>query len=142
MHRIIYTSSTSDRLSENDYRNIALKASVNNKTYGITGILLFFEGGILQVLEGNQSDIEALFKTIKKDTRHNNISKLIDHPCEEREFPAWSMGFQTVSNMADLDFVFPLTHKNLTLEMPGNQTSETHVLIDTFSKIQRLDTVA
>ena len=139
LHRIIYTSAANPDLKVDDYREIALKASEGNKRKNITGMLLFCEGGVLQILEGKKPVIESLFEAIKYDKRHNNVMKLIDRPCTSREFPTWSMGFRNISNLNDLDFVFALRNNTLKDRLPDGQRSETHVLTDTFSKIHRLN---
>lgn len=75
----------------------------NNKD-GITGMMLYCGDSFIQVLEGNTEEVDSLFKTIKKDPRHNNVTVLERKQISERKFADWSMGFKNISD-ADLQDV-------------------------------------
>ena len=138
VHQIIYTSAAKPELTPKDFRNIAIKASLQNKANGITGILLFIDGGILQVLEGEKAIIQALYEKINCDTRHTNMTKLIDRDAPQREFPAWSMGFRMVEDSDQLDFAFDLTRQNFNKNMPDDLSPEVSILTNTYARVQRL----
>jgi hypothetical protein len=71
------------------------EASVrNNLRRKVTGMLLYAEGGILQVLEGEKADVLETFNAIEHDPRHHGIIVLLEEAISERQFPAWSMGFK------------------------------------------------
>jgi hypothetical protein len=69
----------------------------NNEAWQITGMMLFSEGTFLQVLKGEDKDIDALVKKIKKDQRHHSVIQLETKKIETRIFPKWSMGFKVAS---------------------------------------------
>ncbi len=69
----------------------------NNAKLGITGMLLFQNGSFFQVLEGERTDVEALFEKIAADKRHTRVAKVILEPIEERAFGEWTMGYPKVS---------------------------------------------
>lgn len=71
----------------------------------ITGILLYESGTFFQVLEGERDAIERVFVKIAKDSRHQNVKKLILEPIEERQFGEWSMGYPKVTKkeLAEID---------------------------------------
>lgn len=88
---------------------------VNNGIKNITGILLYSHGTFFQVLEGDESAVDAIFESIKKDKRHTNVTLIEKLPITERMFPYWSMGFdkleakelsgiEGVNNFFDQDF--------------------------------------
>lgn len=97
MHHIVYLSSVAGHLNEQELRAILLKSREKNTRRGITGMLLLCNDNIMQVLEGEQDEITALYQLIERDFRHTRIFKLADGKITERAFPDWSMGFTTAS---------------------------------------------
>lgn len=72
-----------------------LEVSVrNNLRRNVTGMLLFAEGSVLQVLEGETGSVLETFSAIQKDPRHKGIIVLLEEDISERQFPHWSMGFK------------------------------------------------
>ena len=74
----------------------------NNVARDITGMLLHIEGSFLQVIEGQDSDIDALFAIISADPRHGNITTIIRESIPRRAFGDWKMGFADIT-AAELD---------------------------------------
>jgi hypothetical protein len=80
-----------------------LEASVrNNKRRDITGMMLYSDGSVLQVLEGERSIVMETFRAIESDGRHSGIFILIEQEIAARHFASWSMGFRHLS-AADLE---------------------------------------
>ena len=69
----------------------------NNKRNNITGMLLYADGNIIQVLEGERVDVLATFKAIEKDIRHHGIRVLLEKDIVYRKFLGWSMGVRRLS---------------------------------------------
>ena len=68
MHRIVYLSfATDDFQHEKDIDSILAKARSFNIEKGITGMLIYKDKSFLQLLEGNEEDIQDLYKKIKND---------------------------------------------------------------------------
>ena len=65
-------------------------------------MLIYMQGKFIQVLEGDQQKVEAIYKKIQDDPRHKQISKVLVGNSPERIFNDWSMGFR---NLSDLDFI-------------------------------------
>lgn len=97
MHRIVYLSSATGDLDEQQLKGLLLHSRRKNQARAITGLLLVSEGDILQVLEGERQAVEQLYDIIARDIRHSHIYKLADGPIPERAFPDWSMGFATAT---------------------------------------------
>src|ERR1700712_2972875 len=97
MHNLIYLSSASYLFSDEELIDILNKSRLNNTRLNITGLLLYNEGSILQILEGEKDVLQTLFETISKDVRHKSILKMIDSSINERSFQEWSMGFKQIS---------------------------------------------
>jgi hypothetical protein len=74
----------------------------NNKRKDITGMMLYSDGDIVQVLEGEQRAVTDTFNQILVDTRHVGIQVLLEQATTDRDFGAWSMGYKHVEK-ADLE---------------------------------------
>jgi hypothetical protein len=96
---IIYLSSSNPLFSDKDLSDILTKSRINNTLKNITGLLLYHEGSILQVLEGEEETVMGVYNHIKNDHRHYGIIKMLSGRSQERNFPEWSMGFKTVSDI-------------------------------------------
>jgi hypothetical protein len=69
----------------------------NNARLGVTGMLLYIEGGFFQVLEGMAPDVDPLYERICSDRRHLRVTRIIREPIVERQFAEWSMGFSLLN---------------------------------------------
>lgn len=75
-----------------------LQASrAKNQRLGLTGMLLYAEGTFFQVLEGPAEIVDALYDTIERDPRHDQVTRIIREPVARRSFSAWTMGFAQIS---------------------------------------------
>ena len=104
LHQIIYLS----KLIEHDeklIKNVIEKALWHNPRYGITGMMLYADGDILQVLEGPKNEVTALFEKIQRDPRHIDVFVVIDEVLAVRHFPEWSMGYKKIEILDKADFL-------------------------------------
>jgi len=93
MIQIAYFSSTPSLLSPDDIAGILLKSRANNLRRGITGMLLYKGGSVLQVLEGEKTEVDALYAIIERDKRHRGVIRMFEKTIAQRDFPEWTMGF-------------------------------------------------
>lgn len=63
----------------------------NNKRAGVTGALLLTGDWFVQVLEGDEPTVRALFDTISQDPRHDSVTLLDTDEVGDRVFARWSM---------------------------------------------------
>lgn len=77
MYEMIYMSTASELLSEEEVNSLLIQARHFNYANYITGVLLYIEGDFLQVIEGEKETIDALFEKIKNDKRHHDIKNSI-----------------------------------------------------------------
>ena len=70
---LVYLSAASYPYAHEDLKEILLKSRRNNEARNITGLLLYHEGSIIQVLEGEKEQVHSLYQTISRDPRHKNI---------------------------------------------------------------------
>ena len=90
--RLIYRSlATEEVISNEALRDIESKASENNSTKGITGLLVLSGNTFVQVLEGPALDITVLFGRIMADKRHRQVQLVSFESGVERGFDDWNM---------------------------------------------------
>lgn len=92
LSQLIYTSQAHEDLSPEALQAIASAAARNNARVEVSGLLIYDQGCFLQVMEGEDAVILALYQRLKKDTRHTNVVKLIHEPIAQRRFAQWNMG--------------------------------------------------
>jgi hypothetical protein len=97
MHHIIYLSRVSQKLKPEELVALLVKARRSNELAGITGAMVYGEGQFIQILEGEEAAVTALYERIVADPRHRSILKLADKPIVERTFIKWSMAFRELS---------------------------------------------
>lgn len=66
-------------------------ARAANKARHVTGALLLSGGSFVQVLEGDEAVVRALFARISTDPRHDQVELVEAGQVERREFARWSM---------------------------------------------------
>jgi hypothetical protein len=76
---------------------ILAQAQANNPAQGITGVLCQGQGFFFQVIEGERSRVNALYRRIVADTRHNDVDMLHYEEITERRFGQWSMALVHLS---------------------------------------------
>lgn len=64
-----------------------------NDEHGITGLLVYHRQEFMQLLEGEQQEVLALYGRICHDPRHQQVHTLWEGPLAARAFESWSMGF-------------------------------------------------
>lgn len=96
MFQLIYSSIESRAMDTDDLRDIVKKAVSANKAIDVTGLLLYVDGFILQLLEGEKEIVLNLYQKIKKDPRHYDVETILEIERGKRMFPDWSMGFKSI----------------------------------------------
>ena len=97
MLQLIYVSAATVEFSVADLQQLLAGARENNESLGVSGMLLFHEGSFLQVLEGDEDVVLALYRKIEQDDRHTNVKMLLRSEVDERSFGDWKMGFYDAS---------------------------------------------
>ena len=138
VHQIIYTSAALPSATQDEFRSIARQSSINNKTLDVTGIMLYFQGNIMQVLEGDKDTVVTLFERIKSDKRHTSITKLLSRDANSREFSDWSMGFSDAGSENSIELSFLLNKANLKHALPEAPSPELDILTKTYARISGL----
>ena len=93
LYEIIYVSLASRDLPAEELVQLLDKARVHNASQGITGMMVYHRREFMQLLEGEQAAVQALYDRIAGDPRHQQLRKIWDGPIRERGFSDWGMAF-------------------------------------------------
>lgn len=89
--QLVYCSSAKTLFSREQLLELARKANQFNQTVGISGLLLYYDGSFVQVLEGEESQVNSLYEKIIQDKRHSNAIVVSCKIVRQREFSEWGM---------------------------------------------------
>ena len=89
--RLIYHSKAAEGCGYEEYDAIRTTANLYNAEANITGMLIFGRGRFLQMLEGGDRAVNALYNRIVTDPRHTEARIIEAVPVPRRAFPKWSM---------------------------------------------------
>ncbi|WP_324261868.1 BLUF domain-containing protein [Altererythrobacter sp. H2] len=90
MRQYLYIS-TAVQVPAEDLAAILGSCERNNPAAGVTGLLLYNGRNFLQLLEGEQDELERIMRRVEHDSRHQGISRLYDEGIEARACDAWWM---------------------------------------------------
>ena len=100
MYYLSYASVAITPFSSATLQELLLTSRRNNLQLGITGMLLYRDGEFMQVLEGEQAAVQALYARIARDPRHQRITTILEGTTDAQHFPDWSMGFRDLQDPA------------------------------------------
>ena len=137
MKNIVYVSTAVKLMHENQLLDILHNSRLHNAALNISGVLLYSEGTFIQVLEGKDTVIDALYSRIQADQRHKNIITIIDEPIVEKGFGQWLMGFAVTDSKKTeklLGYLTSISELDL-----NNDNSPAVAAIKTFIETNKLD---
>lgn len=89
--RLVYLSTAAPTNDATTTQAILKTSSIHNPLSGITGVLCSGQSHFLQVLEGPDQEVLALYGRVAKDPRHHAPVLLGIELATERLFAGWSM---------------------------------------------------
>lgn len=95
-----YTSEMVRPMSEHELVELLVDSRARNAERGVTGLLLYRSGRVLQMLEGDEAVVRALYDRIRMDVRHQHVTNVWSSSAAERRFPSWTMGFDDLERPA------------------------------------------
>ena len=93
LYELIYGSFQSRPLTPMQLSDLLTLSRGRNQALDLTGVLLHEKGIFIQVLEGEEPVVGALYERIARDPRHKNVAVFRRGPIQVRQFGQWSMGF-------------------------------------------------
>lgn len=100
MHRVVYLSRATVKMSDDDLTQLIEKAQERNSAAGLTGVVVHMQGRFLQVLEGRETAVHACFEHIRCDRRHTDIRVIQFGPVKSRAFRDWKIGLFTPNTLS------------------------------------------
>ncbi|MEO7214358.1 BLUF domain-containing protein [Mucilaginibacter sp.] len=102
MFYLIYSSYATQPLNDEDLKDLLDKARRRNIFKSVTGVLFYFEGKFIQLIEGEENAVKLLYAAIYNDPRHRNLQLHKEGAISKRNFPDWTMAFKPISS-AEVD---------------------------------------
>ena len=99
---ICYVSSANKNHEGFNLENLFLTTKANNLKNSITGVLIYQGGNFLQILEGDKTLVNKLFKRIKNDFRHTNTLQLLNTNISSSIFEDYKTGFETIDSRQEI----------------------------------------
>ncbi len=134
LHYLVYQSCATVPFGDLQLAKLLTQSRAFNSAHSLTGVLLYSEGQVVQLLEGSEANVRAVFARIVHDPRHTHIIKLADGAATHRLFGQWSMGFHAV-NPADFKqltgYINP-DQKDYLGSSPSRSDDELHALLANF----------
>ena len=94
---LVYCSTATQAFGDQELAQLLDTSRTANEARDITGLLLYRDGEFVQILEGEEREVEALMARIATDPRHTDVRVLLREPLHERRFADWTMGYQTLT---------------------------------------------
>ena len=104
MHYVIYVSQADKPMDAAELESLLAFSRAKNTEKGITGILIYRysrdagSGHFIQMLEGDEREVRALYEKISHDKRHHTVMLLGEGEIAGRMFSEWAMGFKNVDD--------------------------------------------
>ncbi|MBA8792953.1 hypothetical protein FHX74_000547 [Friedmanniella endophytica] len=95
---LVYSSAATGPFTRSTLEGILGQSLANNRAAGVTGMLLYRDGRIIQLLEGEEETVRSLYATISVDPRHHDVVPLWADERPDRLFPDWSMSFRDLTD--------------------------------------------
>ena len=104
MHYLVYVSQATKPVDDAELEAILDVSRKYNSEQGVTGLLIYRyspetkSGHFIQMLEGDEQRVRALYDKIKRDKRHHTMIVLSEGELPTRMFGEWAMGFKNVDD--------------------------------------------
>lgn len=122
VHRLVYRSA--NRIPPEDRKaelgRLFTQARYKNKARGVSGALLVHGDWFVQVLEGEQATVQALFDTIAGDPRHESVTLLESQAVPQRRFARWAMARVSADGEPDIPLI---AHQDGISRAAGHRTT-------------------
>jgi len=97
MYYLIYRSFATQSFADDELQTLLAKSKRNNQQREITGFLYYFSQSFIQLIEGDEITVKALYQRILSDSRHRDRIILKEGYIATRFYPDWTMGYRFLS---------------------------------------------
>ena len=96
---LIYYSRASKEMTEKEINEILATAHERNKDLCVSGILIYYNGYFVQLLEGNRVPVNQIFQCISNDERNENVTVMSVREIVHKSYKGWDMAYMGGSEM-------------------------------------------
>lgn len=115
LYRLVYISTAVTPFTPEQLDELVRDASRRNEARGMTGMLCYYAGDFLQILEGEKGPLSTLWEKVRRDPRHTWVERLLWGPTDHRLFGPWHMGLCEIrDHESDVRSEFRAIHHFLT----------------------------
>lgn len=100
IRQLVYISTTHEPLDDAALAAILMRARERNAKYGVTGVLLYADQSVMQVLEGIDTAVDLIFNIVSGNPLHSGVMIVQDRMIPRRDFESWSMAFPPMDKAA------------------------------------------
>lgn len=93
LRSIAYVSIAVRLLDGNQLLELLNTSRERNRRDDITDLLLYSNGRFIQCSEGPEAALRNLYSDISVDSRHKNVTLMVDESISGRDFGSWNMGY-------------------------------------------------
>jgi hypothetical protein len=97
LYQIIYVSTASRFFNRTELLAFLKPARERNVQANITGVLLYKDGQLMEVLEGPEGAVKESFDHISRRSEHYGLMVINKAYIKQRQFTDWSMAFQDLN---------------------------------------------
>lgn len=126
MFRLVYRSRSAIPADERKpgLGEIFATARRNNRHLDVTGALMISDEAFVQVLEGDEAAVRALYARISADGRHRDVTLLKEEHVDGRTFGRWAMAKVAGDGHPDIRLLSN-AEKGVIVALPGADASIT-----------------
>jgi hypothetical protein len=103
LYELIYTSKAKIEPIQRELKSMLEKARDKNLKLNVTGLLAYYNGEFIQLIEGPECNIKELMTTIAADERHHEVKIYWEGHILTRGFSSWEMGFVNLNSAKEID---------------------------------------
>ena len=109
---LLYYGVESFKFQQEDFDKLLEQSRERNQSLDVTGKLIYCEGTFIQLLEGNEKNVNDIYKSITIDRRLIGTKLIASGEVKDRYFENWSMDFDQIS-IATINEFENCTHPNV-----------------------------
>lgn len=102
MLRMVYISRVPRDFGEVELGRVLRVSRARNRRDDITGMLIYSDILVLQILEGPEENVRSCYSRICLDPRHSGIEVIDERRVDDRAFSDWSMGLGDPQTLGSL----------------------------------------
>jgi len=100
IRQLVYISTTHEPLDDAALAALLKRARERNAEYGVTGVLLYSDQAVMQVLEGVETAVDIIYRIVLNNPLHSGVTVVQDRMLPRRDFGSWAMAYQPMGQSA------------------------------------------